>query len=76
MFIGSIFFEFIGAATRWIFLAIKCKFQGKKTVRFSKLYFGNKRTDSKGKIEYAFSNIMLGMIVVVLIMSAIIYIAT
>jgi hypothetical protein len=76
MFIGSIFCEFVGASTRWIYLRIKDKFEGKKTVGFSQIYFGRKRIDDKERMEYAFSNIILGIIIVVLVSSGLVYFTT
>ena len=68
MFIGSVFFEFLGAVTRWSYIKLKSEFTGEKALDFRAVYNGRKRADDQEKLEYAFSNTVLGMVVTVLIL--------
>jgi hypothetical protein len=72
MFIGSIFFEFIGAIARWIYLRTKAEFTEQGTLKFSEVYNGRRKSDDQEKVEHSFRNIILGMVITVLILSGLI----
>jgi len=76
MFIGSVFFEFLGVVTRWTYIKVKCEFTGQKALDFSTVYNGRRKADDQEKIEYAFSNIILGIVVTVLIISLLQWLTT
>jgi hypothetical protein len=76
MFIGSVFFEFLGAVTRWTYLKLKSEFTGQRSLKFSQVYNGRRKGDDQEKLEYSFSNIILGMVVSVLILSLLVWVTT
>jgi hypothetical protein len=76
MFIGSIFFEFLGAVMRWAYIKIKSNLTGQRPLNFSAVYNGRKKADDQEKLEYAFSNVILGMVVTVLTLSLLVWLTS
>jgi hypothetical protein len=62
-FFGSIIFEAFGAFFRWLYVSILNKLRGRKSSSFKEVWEG-KKTAFQGSIEYGFSNIILGVIIV------------
>jgi hypothetical protein len=62
--IGSVFFEFIGALTKWTFYAVFNKLRGEKMISFREAWSGRKGGQKSEIILHGFSNIILGLIVV------------
>lgn len=60
---GSIFFEFIGALSKWIYYLIINNVLDRDTIGFKEIYNGRKGTKRKEKIENGMSNIGVGIIV-------------
>ena len=71
-FVGSIFFEFVGALTRWLILLIVNLIRGKNIKGFKEIWGGRKNLSSADLILHGMTNITLGTIVVVIICSIII----
>lgn len=63
--VGSIFFEFVGALTKWVLYASIHKIIGKKVIGFKEMWDGRKGSHKSEIIMHGFSNIILGLIVVV-----------
>jgi large-conductance mechanosensitive channel len=63
--IGSVFFEFIGAMTKWILYAVIYKIKGKNIISFKEMWEGPKRSQKSDILMHGFSNTILGLIVVV-----------
>jgi len=66
-FFGSIIFEGIGAFFRWICLFILSKIRGQKPVSLKQVWEGNKDSSFQSSVEYGFSNIILGVIIVLVV---------
>lgn len=66
-FFGSIIFEAIGAFFRWIYLSVVSKIKGNKPISFKQVWEGKKNTSLQENVEYGFSNIVLGVIIVIAI---------
>jgi hypothetical protein len=64
-FFGSIIFEAIGAFFRWIFLRVVGVIKGGKPVSFKQVWDGKKDTSFQENVEHGFSNIALGVIIVI-----------
>ena len=64
-FLGSIIFEFIGAFFRWLLLFTLNKIKGRKSVSFKQVWEGRKNTSLQENVEHGFSNIVLGVIIVI-----------
>lgn len=71
-FVGSIFFEFIGALTRWLILFIFNLIKGKRIKSFKEIWGGRKNSSSADLILHGVTNITLGTIIVVILCSIII----
>jgi len=65
---GSIVFELIGAGTKWIYFRIRNSFLGKPGPSFKAIYLGTKKRGSAEHLYDGMSNIMVGMIVVVILL--------
>ncbi|OOG76833.1 hypothetical protein B0E43_07555 [Algoriphagus sp. A40] len=63
--LGSVFFEFVGTLTRWVVYAALHKIKGKDIIGFREIWNGRKRGTKSEIIAHGFSNIVLGLIVVV-----------
>lgn len=63
--IGSLFFEFVGALTKWVVYAVHHKVRGREVISFREMWDGRKGSQKSGIIMHGFSNIILGLIVVV-----------
>ncbi len=63
--IGSVFFEFIGALTKWVGYAVLHKVRGKEVISFKEMWDGKRGSQKSEFIMHGFSNIVLGLIVVV-----------
>lgn len=63
--IGSVFFEFIGALTKWVAYAVLHKVRGKHIISFKEMWDGRKGSQKSEIIMHGVSNILLGLIVVV-----------
>jgi hypothetical protein len=62
---GSIIFEAIGAFFRWIFLRVIARIKGGKSVTFKQVWEGRNSTSLQENVEYGFSNIVLGVTIVI-----------
>ncbi len=71
-FVGSVFFEFVGALTRWLILLVVNLIRGKRAMSFKEVWGGRKDLSTSDLILHGVSNIALGTIVVVVICSIII----
>lgn len=71
-FVGSIFFEFVGALTRWSILLVVNLIRGKRIVTFKEVWGGRDDLSSNDLVLLGISNIALGTIVVVAICGIII----
>lgn len=67
-FFGSIIFEFIGAFTKWVFYSIQVQIKGGKSKRFIEIWMGRKNEKQEELILQGFSNIGLGMLVVLILL--------
>jgi hypothetical protein len=63
--IGSVFFEFVGAFTKWVVYAVIHKVRGRDIISFKEMWGGRKGSQKSEIIMHGFSNILLGLIVVV-----------
>lgn len=63
--IGSLFFEFVGALTKWVVYAVLHKARGRDIISFKQMWDGRKGSQKSEIIMHGFSNILLGLIVVV-----------
>lgn len=63
--IGSVFFEFIGALIKWVVYAVLHKLRGKEIISLKEMWDGRKGSQKSEIIMHGFSNILLGLIVVV-----------
>lgn len=63
--IGSVFFEFVGALTKWVIYAILYKIKGKGLISFKEMWNGRKGNHKSEIIMHGFSNIFLGLIVII-----------
>lgn len=72
--IGSIFFEFIGALTKWLFYAAVYALKGKKIKSFKVIWDGRKGSTDSDLIMHGASNILLGLIITVALVLIIIQI--
>lgn len=71
--IGSLFFEWVGAFTRWSILWVVNMVKGKKQLTFKEVWDGRKNSTQSETFMYGISNIMLGTVVVVAICTIIIW---
>jgi len=71
--IGSLFFEWVGAFTRWSILWVVNRVKRKKQLTFKEVWAGRKNTTQSETFMYGISNIMLGTVVVVAICTIIIW---
>lgn len=62
--IGSVFFEFIGAFSKWLFYAVIYSLKGEKTKSFKDIWNGRKDSKKSNLLMYGISNIVLGIIVI------------
>jgi len=67
--IGSFIFDFIGASAKWLFHFVKNKIKGEKVVSFKAFQKKKKGASFKESVEDDFSNVALGMIIVVIIIA-------
>ena len=72
-FFGSIIFEVIGAFFRWLYLRIVSKIKCTKAVSIKQVWEGKKSSSLQDNVEYGFSNIILGVIIVLTICVVIIW---
>jgi hypothetical protein len=72
-FFGSIIFEFIGAFAKWVFYAFRNKLQGQKITSFMRIWMGRKGARGEELILQGFSNIGLGMLLSVIILSILVW---
>ena len=63
-FFGSIIFEAIGAFFRWIFTHVIAIVKGRKPVSFMRVWRGKKNASLQEDVEYGFSNIVIGVVIV------------
>ena len=63
--IGSVFFEFVGALTKWAVYAVLHKVRGREIISFKEMWDGRKGSQKSEIIMHGFSNILLGLTVVV-----------
>ncbi|WP_339751439.1 hypothetical protein [Algoriphagus aquimarinus] len=63
--LGSVFFEFIGAFSKWIVYAAIYKMRGKKVISFNEMWGGKKNSKRSDILMHGFSNIILGLLIVV-----------
>jgi hypothetical protein len=63
--IGSVFFEFVGAFTKWVVYAVLHKVRRREIISFKEMWDGRKGSQKSDIIMHGFSNILLGLIVVV-----------
>lgn len=64
-FFGSIIFEAIGAFFRWMFSSVVRVIKGSTPVSFKQVWGGKRNTSIKENVEHGFSNIALGVIIVI-----------
>lgn len=63
--IGSVFFEFVGALTKWVVYAVLHKIRRKRIISFREMWDGRKGSQNPEIILHGFSNTLLGLLVVV-----------
>ncbi len=68
-FIGSIIFEFVGAFAKWTYYVVRNGLRGKESPGFMRLWIGRKGQNLERSISEGFSNVVLGMLIVVIIVS-------
>ena len=71
--IGSVVFEFIGACLKWFFNFIYSLIKGKEPTSFKKIWGGKEDAEYYEVVLGGVSNIFLGLIVTVIILSFLIY---
>ena len=67
-FLGSIVFEFIGAFAKWVYYFFRTKINGGKAKGFMELWMGRKGAKNEELIMGGFSNIGLGMLIVLILL--------
>lgn len=72
-FLGSIVFECIGALVRWLYFQARNGFTDDGRKSFREIWKGKKGSDSKEAIENAWLNIGIGMTLVVITCSILIW---
>lgn len=64
-FFGSIIFEAIGAFFRWMYLRVLGKIRGSRPVTLKQVWEGKRNPSFQENVEHGFSNIVLGVIIVI-----------
>ena len=65
---GSLIFEFIGVSAKWIFHCVKYKIKGKAIIKFKNFRKEKKDISFQESIEDSFSNVALGIIIIVILL--------
>jgi hypothetical protein len=61
----SVFFEYVGVLTRWILYALVYKVKKRKVISFREMWEGGKGWENSGIVMPGFTNIVLGILVLV-----------
>ena len=65
--LGSVIFEFIGASAKWVYSNVKDRLRGERPKTFSEIWNGRKKASFQESIEHGWSNIFLGVAIIIIL---------
>jgi len=71
--IGSVVFEFIGASIKWLYYSIKNWLTGETPISFGTIYSGDEKQEFHEQFFLGVSNVFLGLIFTVGVLSLLIF---